>query len=599
VDLIWSKKYERIRVLFAAPVLLVALVFFSYHDAPKNGFHLDDRSNIYRYAPVMMTSLSIENILDAGRNAFLPRRPLPSMTFAVDWWRGSGDARPFQWTNIVIHSIAALSVFALIFLVLRSLQFRPRDTLVGSLVGAAIWACHPIQVQGVTYIVQRMTSMAALFTVLSVVLYILGRRSVSMKPRILFFLAAVVSWVLGLASKETALIAPFLVLLAEYGVVRHDQKIVRNRLDISILSIPALIAVLVVLDLISGVGPISTSILPGYETRDFTLAQRLLTQPRVIGFHLLQVFWPVPGRFSIEHDFVLSNGLLTPGSTLVALIGVVSWCVIGVRALLWRDRRVLGFFLLWVPATLAIESTIIPLEIIFEHRLYLPSAGLAGLAAVGVASMLRRYPGVFPLVAIVSVLAIGLLGYSTNQQVSVWQNRVTLAQNSVTKAPNSARAWGTLANALKEDGRGWDEILPPMYKALAIDPTDKLGLHLRTIHLIETGKLEEAAAIAAILAPIGDDDHSIVNTIGLLHFERKDYAGAVEQFSRAVELNPFVPEFRYNLALSYEYSRRCLEAKKAWIEFLRYTTDVRHQASVKERLIRNFELEGGRCYAVE
>ena len=283
----------------------------------------------------------------------------------------------------------------------------------------------------------------------------------------------------------------------------------------------------------------------------------------------------------------------------MAMAGVVVWCVTGLMALFRRGRRILGFFLLWVPATLVIESTVVPLEIIFEHRLYLPSAGLAGLVAVGVASVLRRYSGAFPLVVVLSVLVIGLLAYSTSKQVPVWQDRVTLAQNSVTHAPNSARAWGTLANALKEAGRGWDEVLPPMFKALAINSSDKMGLHLRTIYLIETGELQKAAEIAKILAPIGDDDHSIVNTIGLLHFEQQDYPGAIEQFKRAVELNPFVPEFRYNLALSYEYSRRCREAKAAWIEFLRYTTNARHQASVNERLKRNFELEGGRCYGVK
>ena len=76
--------------------LLLILVALAYHDAPNNGFHLDDQKNIYRYPPVMLTEMSVGKVIDAGLNARLPSRPLPSMTFAVDWVRGGGTARPFR-----------------------------------------------------------------------------------------------------------------------------------------------------------------------------------------------------------------------------------------------------------------------------------------------------------------------------------------------------------------------------------------------------------------------------------------------------------------------------------------------------------------------
>jgi hypothetical protein len=170
-------------------------------------------------------------------------------------------------------------------------------------------------------------------------------------------------------SKETAAIVPFLVLLAEFGVLRQGQAIVRGRLDSVMLSLPVVVAVLITLDILSGTGPLAGNFLPGYENRDFTLSERLLTQPRVIGFHFSQIFWPLPGRFSLEHDFAASTGLLTPATTLVAMLGVASWCAIGVWALFRPSLRMMGFFLLWVPATLVIESTIIPLEMVFEHRM--------------------------------------------------------------------------------------------------------------------------------------------------------------------------------------------------------------------------------------
>jgi hypothetical protein len=384
---------------------------------------------------------------------------------------------------------------------------------------------------------------------------------------------------LGLISKETAVIAPFLVLLAEYGVLRHGHPIVRNRLDIVLLSLPAVAALLIVLDIASGAGPLSQTFLPGYEHRDFTLAERLLTQPRVIGFHLSQIFWPLPGRFSLEHDFEVSTGLLTPASTLAALFGVVFWCVLGVWALFRTRWRVVGFFLLWVPATLVIESTIVALEMVFEHRMYLSSVALAGLVAVGLSWVLQRalWLRIGPLTALGAVVL--LLALSTSQRVPVWRSGLSLAQDVVKNAPNSARAWSTLANALKEGGHGWEEIAPPMRNALALDPHQPLALHLRALQLLGQGKFDEAEKILERLVHRETVDHSVRNTIGMLRFERGDLPGAIAEFERAITLNPFVPEFRYNLALSYELSGRCREARLKWLSYLQY--------------------EGGRCFGYD
>jgi hypothetical protein len=303
---------------YLALLLLLLLVAISYRQAPNNVFHFDDESNIIRYPPVLMTELSIENLVDAGRNAYLPTRPLPSVTFAFDWWRGGGLARPFQYTNLVIHGASALAVYWLLLLVLSRLRQPSWTAAAGAFVGAALWACHPIQVQGVTYIVQRMTSMAALFTILSVIFYVLGRESERVRRRWGLLVLATFCWALGMISKETAAIAPFLVLLAEYGVLRQGQPLIRSKLDWTMLSLPVVVGVLIVIDIASGVGPLSDTFLPGYGGRDFSLSERLLTQPRIIVFHFSQILWPLPGRFSLEHDFALSTGLLNPVSTLFA-----------------------------------------------------------------------------------------------------------------------------------------------------------------------------------------------------------------------------------------------------------------------------------------
>jgi hypothetical protein len=599
VDAISLKNRARFLTWLIAPLVVIIAIAITYREAPENGFHLDDHHNIVRHAPLLITELTVDNLINAGREAYLSSRPLPSVTFAIDWWRGGGSARPFQWTNIAIHAATAVSVFGLLLIVLGRLRYPPWIVGVGSLVGALLWACHPIQIQGVTYIVQRMTSMAALFTVLAVVLYLLGRGTERTKQRWFCFVLAALCWILGMASKETAAIAPFLILLAEYGVLRQGRPIVENKVDRLMLSLPAVVACLVLLDLLSGVGPLSAAFLPGYELRDFTLTERLLTQPRVIAFHFSQIFWPLPGRFSLEHDLLVSTGLLTPVSTLFALLGVLAWCVFGVCLLFKATTRVLGFFILWVPAALVIESTFIALEMIFEHRMYLPSIGLAGLAGVAVCWLLQRVPRYAPATLVACMTIAVLMMIASGQQIPVWRNKLSLAENSLRHAPQSGRVWSTLAKVWRDTGYGWEKVLPAVDRALALDPMQHVALNLKAINLIERQRLDEAERIILMLSPRVEVDHSILNTMGMLRFEQGNFPAAIERFEQVIELDGFVPEFAYNLALSYEYAGRCRDAKTTWLAYQQAETIEARRAAVRERLIKNFATRGGRCFGVE
>lgn len=590
-----TRRTPRGLVWFIVPLVLVGLVAFAYRDAPKNVFHFDDGLNISRHPPIMIERLTAESVLNAGRESFLPSRPLPSMTFAVDWWRGNGSPKAFQQTNVAIHAASSLVIFALLFTVLLRTGHSESIAGLAAFIAAALWACHPIHVQAVTYIVQRMASMAAFFTVLTVLLYILGRGKNGWRSALLFTFAGVF-WVLGLASKETAAIAPFLVLLAEYGVVRHGQNLIRTGFDRVLLALPAIIGILVVVDIWSGAGPLSDAFLPGYEIRDFTLGERLLTQPRVIAFHISQILWPLPVRFSLEHDLPVSVGLFSPAQTFTAFAAVVTWCVAGIWALFQRQWRVIGFFLLWLPATLVIESTFIPLEMVFEHRMYMASVGLAGLASLGLASVMTQYRLGLPMVLGVSVIVAALLIVSTSQRVPIWQSTLRLAEANVERAPNNARSWSTLASVLHNAGRGWSEVMPLAAKSLELNPYDYVAAHLQAIYFVENQRFDEASEILDRLTPDADRDHSVFNTIGMLRLGQGDYQAAIIQFEKVVHLDGFKPEFKYNLALSYELAGRCEEALVTWQIYLEQETNAQRIARVRQRLKRNFETEGGRCF---
>ena len=368
-----------------------------------------------------------------------------------------------------------------------------------------------------------------------------------------------------------------------------------RKIDWALLGLPVAVAVFIVVDLVSSAGPLSEAFLPGYEKREFTLAERLLTQPRVIALHVSQILWPLPTRFSLEHDLVISSSLFSPASTVFALLAVLGWCALGVWTLFMERWRVVGFFVLWVPATLVIESTFIPLEMVFEHRMYLPSVALAGLVSLGIVWAFGRARQVGSAMLAGAGLVVVLLILSTSQRVPDWRSAVSLAEATVVTAPQSARAWSTLAHAYRESGAGWDKVQPPMMKALTLDPDQLVALHLYAIRLVELRRLDEAETILRRIEPKAQKDYSILNTIGMLHFERGDLAAAVEQYRKAIGLNGFVPEFRYNLALAYELSGQCAQAYREWINYLSIENSAQRAARVRGRLQRNFETEGSRC----
>ena len=472
---------------FALAALIVMLVGVAYHAAPGNGFHFDDTDNILQHPAVQMTELSWQALRQAATEGFLPDRSIPNLSFAIDWWRGNGSPHAFQVTNVIVHALTALAVLWLLQTILTLNGASASRAWIAATLATALWALHPIQVQAVTYIVQRMAAMAGLFMLIAVAAYVRGRidRQLGRWMPLVFMSSAA-----AVLSKENAYILPLLFLLAEYTLCRPSGQAVRNVRDKALLALPCALAAYVAADLAFLHGPAWTYIVPGYEQRDFTLAERLLTQPRVIFFHLGQIFLPLPGRFSIEHDLALSRNLFDPWTTLPAIVGLIAWMVAGIWLALRTRHAIAGFFMLWMPFTLAIESSVVPLEMIFEHRMYLPSVGLAGLAALGIAHLMQRGAG---RPAIGAVLLVGMLLAATIARVPAWQSSTTLYEHAVRTAPKAARAWANLGTAYASENR-FREALPAYDRAIELDPGYALAyLNRGSSHRL-LGNLSAAAA---------------------------------------------------------------------------------------------------------
>ncbi|MCK5640067.1 MAG: hypothetical protein KAJ19_04695 [Gammaproteobacteria bacterium] len=542
--------------LLAALALLV-LVGMAYQDAPGNGFHFDDLLNIVNYPPVHLEEFSIAGLYKAGKNPALSSRPLPSVTFAFDWWRGGGSPAPFQWTNMFLHGITALLVMLFIHTLLKQTNIPARYALGFAWLVAAVWAVHPIQVQTVTYVVQRMAIMAVLFSLLSVWCYIKARLVVDKKYR--WYLFSVIALVCGAISKEIAWITPALILIAEYGVLRHKKPLVNDTSDYLLLSLPLLVLAYVLIDIASGSGPISHIVAKGYMARDFSLSERLLSQPRVILFYLSQVGWPSPEHFSIEHDFSISTGILSPVSTLSALAVLLCWTVLGIYLLFRKQHRILGFALLWVPGTLVIESSVIPLEMVFEHRMYLPLVGLAILLALVLAA---AYNYNIKLAGALSGLVILFMLYSlsvTMQRVPDWESDLTLYESALDNAPTSSRLWENYGYALLGEG--------------------------------DIGRGRAATEYSLLLSP---DNAPALSNLGVVMARLNKHKDSIEYFKRALKLEKN-PSYHWNIALSYEKLKQCEQAEKYWLRAYALERNPKEKLKIEKRLAREYKSPKGMC----
>lgn len=578
-------------------LLLAVIVTLVYREAPGNQFHFDDYHNIVDYGPVRMAQPSPAALLEAFANPRLTYRNLASLTFAIDWWRGGGEPRPFLQTNVLLHVLAALAVFLFARQVL--LRWRTDDpgiVLLAAFGVALLWAVHPINSQAVNLIVQRMTILATLFVLLSLSCYLAGRSAES--PRaIAWFAAAALFAALGAFSKENAWILPLLVLAVEYGVVRHSKALVRNRLDTFLLSLPFIAAALVVLDLASGSGPISRSFLSGYEFRSFTMEERLLTQPRVVFFYLSLLLWPLPGRFSLEHDFAVSTALTSPPATILSLLALAIVLLAAVYLFLRPKTRLPGFLLLWPALTLAIESSFVPLEMVFEHRMYLPAVGLAILAGVAWISVHDRRPAYAQaFAALVAVIALGL-ALSTVERTKLWQEPLALNEDAVTKAPNSSRAWSNLGmhRYLSGDQAG---AIAALEKALELSGGRELKAleHLGVIHL-DLGDLDRAEDLVtrAYRTQWQKPEPSLLNHMGEVELARKRFSSAAVYFERAIRIAPWKSAYYWNIALAYEGLGRCSLALQNWHRFLDLETDPDSRRQVRQHIQENYGGEERDC----
>jgi tetratricopeptide (TPR) repeat protein len=448
---------------FVGLCILLGLTWIAYRPGLMGPFLFDDYANL----PSLGEGGPVTNAANVARyitsgTADPTGRPVALASFLIDAHDWPAAPYSFKRTNLILHLVNG----ALLFLLLRRLGTyveggnRSTRTDLSALIATACWLLHPLFVSTTLYIVQREAMLPATFTLLGLLGWLKGRacldRGGYRSGSAFIVVSIILGTLLGVLSKANGVLLPVFVLLIEFMLLRRvsplqdarGQRLHRRFLG----AVCAPVAALIALGLLA-VG--LHGLLNGTSQRPWTMAERLMTEPRVLWDYLRLLWLPSPFTAGVFNDqFAVSTSLLRPWTTLPACAGLV-----GLSVLAWhmRHRRpivstTIAFFLVGH----VIESTTIPLELYFEHRNYLPAMLMFWPLGLWLAGVVTSAPGKFSLspalrVILAAVLIAGL-EWMTYAGAQLWGNSRDQAELWAILNPDSPRAQTNAA--LSEIARG-------------------------------------------------------------------------------------------------------------------------------------------------
>ncbi|HEY4127807.1 MAG TPA: hypothetical protein VGN70_07140 [Gammaproteobacteria bacterium] len=443
------KTHSQLWFLLACALGVLAAIAVYLPSLPGE-FLFDDIGSIVQNSAVHIRDLGFTSLSQAALSS--PSgdlaRPLSMLSFALDYYFFGLSPFAFRLTGIVIH----VSCGAVLCLVAREMLIAYSDVRHADLTRREIgwlslgigvlWCVHPLDLTAVLYIVQRETCLAALFSGLGLLAYLHGRRRQreGRDGRWLIWLCTPLAMLAGLLCKENAALLPVFLLIFEFCLLGFKSR--DGKLDRGVLAFFSVFLLLPGLALLTLIVLRPGALFWGYSVRDYTPVQRVLSESRILLDYLRWAALPDLQQLALFHDDIVpSRGLLTPWTTLPSCIVIAALLSAGV--LLRRRLPLLSLGILWFFAGHLIESTVLPLELVFEHRNYLPLFGLIfGIA--GTLYMLARGQGEARLVAALIVIGIAAMSVATAVRATGWSTELDFARSETQHHPDSPRALAEL-----------------------------------------------------------------------------------------------------------------------------------------------------------
>ena len=552
---------ERIR-WYAAAILLAGILV--YANSLNRPFIFDDQT-IVSYNTQFREWPSLR-MFDIPQESPVAGRPLPNLSFVINYTLGKEDPRGYHVFNLAVHLACALLIFGLVRRTLDMLnsEFSIQNSNL-AFAAALIWTVHPLNTEVVDYLMQRTESVMAMFYLLT--MYASARG---------WPLVATIACAAGMASKESMVTAPLAVLL-------YDRVFLFGSWRQSLRARWPLYAALAATWLVLGALMLSSprTFSAGFTNIHTSSWNYFLNQMIAITRYLWLAVWPV-------NNLVLFYGWALPlGIADVWPYALFLFALLGATIVALIRRPALGFLGAWVALTLAPASSIAPIaaEVAAERRMYLPLVAIVVLAVVVAAATFRTWrpalagPGagppeggrhvragrqVRPALFLAVVLALGTLTVLRNRE---YASSATMARTVLERWPTPI-AHDMVGTALAAEGRH-DEALPHFRESAG--GGYPVGRYNLGIALLDRGNIEEAAPlIDGYAREQPNDARGRAGRIALgMAYEGTGQAGlAVVQYQALIDVRPEDAEAHGLLARALSADERFVPAIPHYEKFV-------------------------------
>lgn len=567
---------------FLGLAVAVALVYGHTLDVP---WYLDDIHAIVEN--------SVIKDLQTAFHRLLSLRGISYLSFAFNHALHGLEVAGFHLVNLTLHALTAMTVFLLF---LRHLRIGQRL----SFFAALLFVVHPLQTQAVTYTVQRMSLLAGLFALLSILFSCEAFRSYQQQrnvfavKHVLLYGLAFLSWGCGVLSKENAAIAPLLMWLVVTFIAGWNRSAFMRagRYLLPFFAVMLVVGVVFLLfPLLKGRSLVELAYVRDISSNAGRTPLTYFMTQWAVYFKYLGLF-VLPVHQKLEYAYPITRSLwgVKPLASLAGL-GLVTALLVYVRSS--RPLFVLG--ILWFFIALSVESTFIPLDPLFEHRLYLPIVGLI-LAGVSLLSPLAERSDPLTRRALygVSVLVVCLLAVLSWQRNNLWRDPLAFALVDAQRSPHSEGAWVTLSKRYLDIGdlersegalehalainpsylriyenlsavniRQGDFVLADqaISRGLLLSPDNRTLLKDRAVVYTAQGRSQEAVAVLEQLQKRSPQDAAVYALLSVNFNRLQRWDDAESAARRAVSLNSNDPEPMYQLGISLFSRGRSAEAE--------------------------------------
>ncbi len=558
--------------------LIIILGIAAYSNSFKAPFTFDDNHYIIDNYGLHLQNLSASEWQDfsasftRGKGFSVWERFIPFLSFALNYYAAGHRVFGYHLINLLIHLLAAITLYFLLQNILKLPSLKAGYEKHAHYVAAGaslLFLLHPVQTQTVIFTWQRCASLAALFYFLTLLSYLKGRTNTSGCGPV-YYVIAVITAICAFFSKQNSATLPlFIILIEVYFIQGLSWQQIKPCLGYFITLVGVFFAIATFYTNFNFIN----LVVSWYARRNFGLLERVLTQLRVVVHYISLLLFPLPSRLNLDYGFPVSSSLTQPLTTLLCLLLLAG--LIFVAVYLAKKKPLLSFGILWLLVNLVTESSIIGLELVYEHRLYLPSVGFCLILSLGIWALLDRLCSKTRLIWATGIwgLILCCLTVFTHQRAFVWREELTLWQDVVKKSPEKSRPHSNLAFIYNKLGR-YDAALTQAQRALELNPNSYRAANNLGVAYYHKGMFSEAHEQFQTVLALNPQFADAVNNLGLIYGATGNYQQAMQMFKRTLDMEPNNVGAYNNLGNLYSNQGRFDEACEQFTKAKNLRPDV-------------------------